>query len=102
MLSWCSASPKSFKPYESLNVEVQSLVTTHINWGLNEIIQNENPAVSNGICSAFLHGHLIWLFLYLKRGVLLSHGGEIKSSGATEVGHIIKGTQNESFIIDIL
>lgn len=45
MLSWCSVLPKSFKPDESLNVEVLSLVTTHMNWGLNQIIQNANPDV---------------------------------------------------------
>lgn len=50
-------------------------------------------------CMSGLHRFLIWLFWLLERGV---KEVELKASRATEVGHIIKGTQNENFIIDIL
>lgn len=55
------------------------------------------------ICSSFLHYMNVFGFALGRRGEFFClKEVELKDPRAAKVGHIIRGTQNESFIIDIL
>lgn len=64
---------------------------------------NPTDLRQSGIRSSFLHYMNVFGFALGRRGEFFClKEVELKGPRAAKVGHTIKGTQNESFIIDIL